>query len=174
VVKSDIVPIGKIVGVHGMAGNVKVYSYAESLSVFSPETVLLARHDKGEEKTYSIKWAKQHTKTVLLSLKGIENRTQAEALVGSALYIEKKSLPELKDGDYYWFDIIGLTVFSVEGEYIGRVASIMPTGSNDVYIVKDEAGGRQKETLIPALASVVVSIDLEKKTMQVDLPDGLR
>ena len=172
-VKSDIVPIGKIVGVHGMAGNVKVYSYAESLSVFSPETVLLARHDKGEEKTYSIKWAKQHTKTVLLSLKGIENRTQAEALVGSALYIEKKSLPELKDGDYYWFDIIGLTVFSVEGEYIGRVASIMPTGSNDVYIVKGVAGGRQKETLIPALASVVVSIDLEKKTMQVDLPEGL-
>jgi 16S rRNA processing protein RimM len=129
---------------------------------------------KGRKKTYSIKWAKQHTKTVLLSLKGIENRTQAEALVGSALYIEKKSLPELKDGDYYWFDLIGLTVFSVEGEYIGRVASIMPTGSNDVYIVKDEAGGRQKETLIPALASVVVSIDLEKKTMQVDLPDELR
>ena len=172
--KSDIVPIGKIVGVHGMAGNVKVHSYAESLSVFSPGTVLLARHDKGEEIAYSIKWAKPHTKNVLLSLKEVENRTQAEALVGRALYIEKKSLPELKDGDYYWFDIIGLTVFSVEGEYIGRVASIMPTGSNDVYIVKGVAGGRKTETLIPALASVVVSIDLEKKTMQVDLPEGLR
>ena len=172
--KSDILPIGKIVGVHGMAGNVKIYSYAESLSVFSPGTLLLARHDKGEEKTYSIKWAKPHSKTVLLSLKEIENRTQAEALVGSALYIEKKSLPELEHDDYYWFDIIGLSVFTVAGEYIGRVASIMPTGSNDVYIVKDVADGRQKETLIPALASVVVSIDLEKKTMQVDLPDGLR
>ena len=118
--------------------------------------------------------AKPHTKTVLLSLKEIENRTQAEALVGSELYIEKMSLPELEDGDYYWFDIIGLSVFTVEGEYIGQVASIMPTGSNDVYIVKGVAGERQKETLIPALASVVVSIDLEKKTMQVDLPEGLR
>ena len=157
-----------------MAGNVKIYSYAESLSVFSPGALLLARHDKGEGKTYSIKWAKPHSKTVLLSLKGIENRTQAEALVGSALYIEKKSLPELEDGDYYWFDIIGLSVFTIAGEYIGRVASIMPTGSNDVYVVKDIAEGRQKETLIPALASVVVSIDLEKKTMQVDLPDELR
>lgn len=157
-----------------MAGNVKIYSYAESLSVFSPGTLLLVRRDKGEEKTYSVKWAKSHTGTVLLSLNGIENRTQAEALVGSALYIQKKNLPELKDGDYYWFDIIGLSVFSVEGEYIGRVASILPTGSNDVYIVKDVAGGRQKETLIPALASVVVCIDLEKKIMQVDLPDGLR
>ena len=157
-----------------MAGNVKIYSYAESLSVFSPGALLLARHDKGEGKTYSIKWAKPHSKTVLLSLKGIENRTQAEALVGSALYIEKKSLPELEDGDYYWFDIIGLSVFTIAGEYIGRVASIMPTGSNDVYVVKAVAEGRQKETLIPALASVVVSIDLEKKTMQVDLPDELR
>jgi 16S rRNA processing protein RimM len=174
VAKSDILPIGKIVGVHGLAGNVKVYSYAESLSVFRPGTVLLARHYKGGEKTYSIKWVKPHTRTVLLSLKEIENRTQAEALVGSELYIEKKSLPELEDGDYYWFDIIGLSVFTVEGEYIGRVASIVPTGSNDVYIVKGVAGGHQKETLIPALASVVVSIDLEKKTLQVDLPEGLR
>ena len=172
--KNDILPIGKIVGVHGIAGNVKIYSYAESLSVFSPGTVLLARHYKGGERTYSIKWAKQHTRTVLLSLKEIESRPQAEAIVGSELYIEKNRLPELKNGDYYWFDIIGLSVFTVEGEYVGRVASIMPTGSNDVYIVKDVAGGRQKETLIPALVSVVVSIDLEKKTMQVDLPEGLR
>ena len=172
--KNDILPIGKIVGVHGIAGNVKICSYAESISVFKPGTLLLARHDRGEEKTYSIKWAKPHTQTVLLSLREIESRTQAEALVGSKLFIEKKSLPKPEDGDYYWFDIIGLSVFTVEGEYIGRVASIMPTGSNDVYIVKGVADGRQKETLIPALASVVVSIDLEKKTMQVDLPEGLR
>jgi len=109
-----------------------------------------------------------------LSLREIESRTQAEALVGSKLFIEKKSLPKPEDGGYYWFDIIGLSVFTVKGEYIGRVASIMPTGSNDVYIVKNSAGGRQEEMLIPALSSVVVSIDLEKKTMRVDLPEGLR
>jgi len=174
VTKSDILPIGKIVGVHGIAGNVKMHSYAESLSVFSPGTLLLARHGKGGGGTYSIRWAKPHTKTVLLSLKEIENRAQAEALVGSELYIEKKRLPKLKNGDYYWFDIIGLSVFTVKGEYIGRVASVMPTGSNDVYIVKDFVDGHQRETLIPALASVVVCINLEKKTMQVDLPEGLR
>jgi 16S rRNA processing protein RimM len=174
VAKSDILPIGKIVGVHGIAGNVKVHSYAESVSVFKPGMLLLARHDKRGEKTYSIRWVKPHTKTVLLSLKEIETRAQAEALVGSELFIEKKSLPKPEDGDYYWFDIIGLSVYTVEGDCIGRVASIMPTGSNDVYIVKGFAGGRQKETLVPALASVVVSIDLEKKIMQVDLPEELR
>ncbi|MEW6670247.1 MAG: ribosome maturation factor RimM [Thermodesulfobacteriota bacterium] len=173
-VKSDILPIGKIVGVHGITGNVKICSYAESLSVFRPGTVLLARHDKGGDKRYSIKWVKPHSKTALLSLKEIENRTQAEALVGSELFIEKKSLPKLEDDDYYWFDIIGLSVFTVQGEYIGRVSSVMPTGSNDVYIVEDVVGGRQKETLIPALASVVISINLDKKIMQVDLPEGLR
>ena len=172
--KSDILPIGKIVGVHGIAGNVKVHSYAESLDVFKPGTPLLVRQDQGGGKTYSIQRVKPHAKTVLLSLKEIETRAQAEALVGSALYIDKKSLPKLEDGDYYWFDIIGLSVYTVAGEHIGRVASIMPTGSNDVYIVKSSAGGRQKETLVPALASVVVSIDLEKKIMQVDLPAELR
>lgn len=172
--KNEFLPIGKIVGVHGIAGNVKILSYAESTAVFKPGMPLVARRHQGEEKTYSIKWVKPHTQTVLLSLKEIENRTQAEALVGSELFIEKKSLPKPADGDYYWFDIIGLSVFTVQGQYIGRVASIMPTGSNDVYVVKNSTGGRQEETLIPALASVVVCIDLESKTMQVNLPEGLK
>jgi len=174
VARNDILPIGKIVGVHGVAGNIKIHSYAESISVFKPGTRLMARKNKGEEQTYSIRWAKPHTQTVLLSLREVESRTQAEALVGSQLFIEKESLPRLAEGDYYWFDIIGLSVFTVAGEYIGRVASILPTGSNDVYIVKDSAGGEQTETLVPALSSVVVSIDLKNKTMRVDLPEGLK
>lgn len=170
---SDVLPIGKIVSAHGVTGNVKIRSYAEPTAIFKPGALLLVRKNKGEEKTFSVKWTKPHAERVLLSLKGIENRTQAEALVGSHLFIEKKSLPKPADGDYYWFDIIGLSVFTVQGEYIGRVDSILPTGSNDVYIVKNPED-RDAEILIPALSSVVVSIDLENKTMRVDLPEGLR
>jgi 16S rRNA processing protein RimM len=135
---------------------------------------LLARHGKGGEKTYSIKWAKPHARTVLLSLREVKTRAQAEALIGCELYIEKSSLPTPEEDAYYWFDIIGLSVFTVGGEFIGRVASIIPTGSNDVYVVKDTAAVSQKEILIPALASVVVAVDLEQKIMRVDLPEGLR
>ena len=165
--------IGKVVGVHGLKGNIKVFSYAESVSVFKPGSQLVLKTAGGGKKPYTVNWAKPHSKTILLSLKEVEKHELAKALVGSEIFIEKASLPELEDGTYYWFDIIGLSVFTVEGEYLGRVDSVFPTGSNDVFVVKDPERGASYEKLIPALGSVIMSIDLEKKTMQVDLPEGL-
>jgi 16S rRNA processing protein RimM len=78
-------------------------------------------------------------------------------------------LPELDEDTYYWFELIGIEVYTTEAEYLGRIASIFPTGSNDVYVVKDQ----KKEILVPALESVVVGIDLEQKIMRVRLPEGL-
>lgn len=165
--------IGKIVGAHGVKGNIKVHSYAESLSVFEPGRSILVINTKGIEKTFEINWAKPHSRGGLLSLRGIDSRKSAEALIGSELFITRESLPELEDGVYYWSDIIGLSVFTIDEQYIGRVESIIQTGSNDVYVVKDLSRDHDNETLIPALESVVLEIDLENKTMRVDLPEGL-
>jgi 16S rRNA processing protein RimM len=74
---------------------------------------------------------------------------------------------------FYWSDIIGLSVFDMAGDYIGRVTSIIQTGSNDVYVVKCPESGNRKEVLVPALAWVVKEIDLNKKIMRIDLPEGL-
>ncbi|MEE8480397.1 MAG: ribosome maturation factor RimM, partial [Desulfobacterales bacterium] len=79
----------------------------------------------------------------------------------------------LEDGSYYWFDIIGLSVFITDGKCIGNVESIFPTGSNDVYVVKNPNNDLDSEILVPALESVVLSIDLKNKKMHVNLPDGL-
>jgi len=79
----------------------------------------------------------------------------------------------LEAGTYYWSDLIGLSVFSKDEDYIGRLTAILPTGSNDVYVVANVVQGHKKEVLIPALESVVVDIDLEKRVMHVDLPEGL-
>ena len=86
---------------------------------------------------------------------------------------ERVALPELEEGSYYWCDIIGLAVFTTDEQYIGRVESIISTGSNDVFMVKDLDKGDDNETLIPALESVVLEIDFEHKTMRVALPEGL-
>jgi 16S rRNA processing protein RimM len=110
-----------------------------------------------------------HKRLILLSLKGINDRNQSESLVHAEIFIEKGSLPELEEGVYYWADLIGLSVFASDETYMGRIESVIPTGSNDVYVVKDT----DRETLIPALESVVVAVDLEKKIMRVDLPEGL-
>ncbi len=167
--KTDLIPIGKIKGAHGIKGIVRVWSYAESLSVFEPGSSFLLRNAEGIEKTCEIEWAKPYKKGALFSLKGIVGCDMADALAGFELFIEKSKLPELEEGTYYWTDLIGLSVLTANEEYIGCIESVIPTGSNDVYVVKD----KDNEILIPALESVVVEIDLSNKTMRVDLPEGL-
>ena len=161
--------IGQIVGVHGIKGNCKIRSYAESLSVFQSDSVIIVATCDGRQKPYEINWVKPHAKAALISLKGVDTRDQAEALIGCELFIEKNRLPNPEEGSYYWFDLIGLDVFDDDQKYLGRLESIIQTGSNDVYVVKED----DKEILIPALESVVQKIDLKNRRMQVALPEGL-
>jgi len=167
--KNGDVLIGKIVGAHGTQGANKIRSYADSLAVFNSGRRVLIRNPLGQEKRYEINWVKPHQRTPLLSLQGVISRTQAEALIGSELYIQKSDLPELEDGTFYWFDLIGLDVYTTDERYLGRLESIIPTGSNDVYTVRNG----KKEVLIPALETVVREVDLVQNRMRVDLPEGL-
>jgi 16S rRNA processing protein RimM len=167
--KQGFVLIGKIVGIHGIKGTSKLRSYAESLSVFSPGGLILIRDLFGRETSYEINWVKPHTGIPLISFKGITNRDQAKSLIGADLFLPQSELPELEEDTYYWFDLIGIEVYTKKEEFLGRIESILETGSNDVYVVKKH----EKEVLIPALESVVLDIDLEHNRMQVDLPEGL-
>ena len=167
--KKDPVLIGKIVGTHGLKGTSKIQPYAESLEIFKSGTALLVRSPDGSENRYEIDWIKPHSRGALLALKEITGCDQAKSLIGAELYIEKAELPKLEPGTYYWFDLIGVNVYTSDDRCIGRIDSIIETGANDVYIVKN-AG---KEILIPALESVVRSIDIESKIMRVELPEGL-
>ena len=167
--KKGHVLIGKIVGVHGLKGTNKLRSYAESLSIFSPGRSILVRDLSGREASYEINWVKPHTGTPLVSFKEIANRDQAKKLIGAEVYIPQSELPELDEDTYYWFDLIGIDVYTRAEKFLGRIESIIETGSNDVYVVKRQ----EKEVLIPALESVVLNIDLAHKKMIVDLPEGL-
>ena len=171
-----VVLIGKIVGAHGLNGTSKVLSYAESASIFTPDSSIILRQPEGSEHPYVILWAKPHSRCILLALEGITDRDQAENLIGSDLLIPRTSLPELEDGTYYWFELIGLAVYTTEGRLVGRLMSILPTGSNDVYVVRpDDADPKgNDDVLIPAIESVVTEIDLEGGVMRVDLPEELQ
>ena len=161
--------IGEIVGTHGIKGTNRMRSYAESLSVFGPGRSILIRDRHGREVRHEINWVKPHTGPPLVSFKGVTNCDQAKTLVGSKLFIPESELPELEEGTYYWHELIGIEVYTSTGEFLGRIESIIETGSNDVYVVQKD----QKEVLIPALESVVLEIDLQNKRMRVDLPEGL-
>ncbi|UCD80342.1 MAG: 16S rRNA processing protein RimM [Desulfobacterales bacterium] len=167
--KKGYVLIGEIIGTHGIKGAHKIRSYAESTEVFEPGRSILVRESSGRETHREINWVNPHKRTPLLSFKGIDDRNQAQLLAGAALFIPKAELPQLENGSFYWIDLIGMEVYTTADEYLGRLESIIETGSNDVYVVQD----KKKEVLIPALESVVVDIDLEQKRMRVDLPEGL-
>ena len=167
--KKAPVLIGKIVGAHGVKGICKIQSYAESLEIFQSGTILLVSCPDGSDTRYEIDWVQPHSRKALLALKQVTRRDQAISLIGSNLYVDREVLPELEAGTYYWFDLIGVSVYTSDDRYIGRLEAIIETGANDVYVVKNDV----RETLVPALESVVRSIDIEARIMRVELPEGL-
>lgn len=165
--------MGKIVGAHGVKGTLKVFSYAESVSSFKPGSAVILKAG-GLEKTFTIAWVKPHHKTILVAFEGVTSRDRADELVGLELFMDRDALEVLEEGVYYWSDIVGLAVYTLADEYLGRVTSVMRTGSNDVYVVENDEGQKPVELLVPALEWVVREIDVDRKRMRVDLPEGLR
>jgi 16S rRNA processing protein RimM len=165
--------VGEVVGVHGVRGVVKVRSHVESPGIFVSDAPVFLGGAQGEKKRYTIDWVKPHKKGLLMALDGVTDCSRAEALVGALIFMDAAILPELDKDTYYWFELIGLSVFTRDDDYLGTVASILPTGSNDVLVVKDPAKGSGHEVLIPALATVVQSVDLDEKRIRVTLPEGL-
>lgn len=163
--------VGKIIGVHGIRGNLKLYPYVDSLSIFKSGHRVVLREPNGREESYAVKGGQPYKNIVRLFLSGIDNRNTAENLIGSEVWMDKSILPGLEPDEYYWSDIIGLDVFQTDDFYLGKVASILPTGSNDVYVVRHPDSGQ--EILIPALQTVVMEMDIKKNRMVVDLPEGL-
>lgn len=161
--------IGRILGAQGLKGEVKLHSYAESAETFAPGRRIRATAADGSQRVLVVARGRPHGKSVVVAFEGVADRGRAEALTGCDLFIERAELPQLEEGNYYWADLIGLSVDAVDGSRLGRLDSIIATGGNDVYVVKQG----KKEILVPALKSVIVAVDLAAGRMVVDLPEGL-
>ena len=91
--------------------------------------------------------ARPHKRNYLVGLKGVNDRNQAQALSGSRIVINRSELPVLEDDTFYWVDLIGMDVYTLPDRYLGQIKEIIPTGGNDVYVVRHKS----TETLVPAL-----------------------
>ena len=167
--KQELIEIGKVLGAHGIRGQLRVMPYSGDASSITSHRSLLFRLPDGKCETHEISAAAEHKKRVLVTLKGHDDINRVLPLVGSEICIERGQLPALPEGEYYWCDLLGLAVENDRGEALGELVDIMPTGSNDVYVVRSESG----EYLIPATEDVVREIDLEKHRMVVTPLDGL-
>lgn len=165
----DYILIGKVVGVHGVKGKIKVFPYTESPDTFKALNAVWLRDRSGVYQKFGVESASVGKKLVLLGLSGVDSCTAAESLIDSEVHCPKERLKKLSANEYYWYQIIGLTVQLQNGTTLGRITAIVPTGSNDVYVVKDGS----REYLIPAIEDVVVNIDLSNKVMTIRLLENL-
>ncbi len=170
---NDYLKIGKITGTHGLKGALKIVSFAESPAIFKKDLPINIGKRADQTTTCLINKVTPYKNGVRLFLHGIDDCDKAQKLVGHNLFIAKQVLPHTQDDSYYWFDLIGLKVFTVNNRYLGTLEDIIITGSNDVYVVHNLVEKKKQEILIPAMVSVVIEINLPDKIMRVDLPEGL-
>ena len=161
--------LGSITSSHGIKGWFKVFSYTEPVErIFDYSPWILRKGS--EERRVEISNGQQHGKRLIASVAGIENRTQADDLAGCEIHVARASLPELGEGDFYWFQLEGLSVFNREGLNIGEVSHMIETGANDVMLVRPTKNSfDNQERLIPYVeGGVVLKVDPETSTIVVD------
>ena len=158
----EAVCVGHILGAQGIKGEVRVFSNTdprENIVGYSPWQVEI----DGQLKTVEVSGRLQG-KNVIANIVGVDDRNQATALTGCKIYILQEQLPLLQNDEYYWSDLIGMEVKSMQAEALGTVDSMMETGASDVMVVKGD-----RERLIPfVMKDIVQEIDLVKKQMIVD------
>jgi 16S rRNA processing protein RimM len=169
----ELILIGRILGAHGLNGAVKVHPYAESIACFTSPQGLTMVDTAGHGVPCEVLWARPQKKGICLALKDVTTRHQAEALVGCELMIPRSSLPPLEEDTHYWIDLIGMSVFTTDRECLGRITDVIATGANDVYVVATPEGYPVAEILLPAIASVILEVDVAGGKMVVELPEGL-
>ncbi|TAL84282.1 MAG: ribosome maturation factor RimM [Rhodanobacter sp.] len=157
--------IGRIVGLYGVQGWLKIESWAEPRTrIFDYQPWLLDVAPDGEMKILGAKGRAQG-KGMVAQLPGVDDREQATALIGCDIHVAREQLPAPAEGEYYWVDLEGLEVVTTQEVVLGRVSHLFATGANDVVVVRDS----ERERLIPFVqGSYVRSVDLSAGRMVVD------
>ncbi len=162
--------LGKVSGVFGVKGWVKVHSDTEpreNILTYSPWYL----QRQGQWQEYRLLAGKRQGKTVIAQLEHVSDRDVAVELRDTRIAIRRSQLPSAEEGNYYWSDLVGLQVVTTTGIELGQIDALMETGANDVLVVheKADAGHKPVERLIPFIQDAVVkSIDLSSGEMIVD------
>lgn len=165
----ELLEIGQIVNSYGIKGFVKVVPFTDDITRFENLKTIYVEQGK-KLKEYTIEDVKYSKKLVLLKFKGIDDINETISLKNCYLKINRKDAVELTENSYFIVDLIGLKVYTDEDAFLGNLVDVFPTGSNDVYVVKDELG---KQILLPAIKEVIKSVDIENKRIIVHLIPGL-
>ncbi|GMQ96893.1 MAG: ribosome maturation factor RimM [Gammaproteobacteria bacterium] len=160
---SGLVPVGRITGIFGLQGWVKIHSYTDPAgNILNFSCWHLSRGD--QDVIRGLIKGQMHGKAVIAHLAGCDDRDQADTLVGCEIAVPRSDLPALAPGQYYWAELIGLDVVTLDGTSLGRLERLIETGANDVMIIHGE-----RERLIPFIKDQVIrDVDLDCGVIRVD------
>ena len=164
----DLIVVGKIFSVHGVRGEVKVYSFTDPIENLLEYRNWTLRRE-GVEKQVELVSGRSNKKELVAKLKGLDDRDEARLLSGYEICISRSLLPDLTEDEYYWYQLVGLKVINQDEQLFGTVDHLLETGANDVMVVKPCTGSLDdSERLLPYTAQCVLAIDLEAGVMRVE------
>ena len=165
---SDLLLAGKVIRPHGLKGLLRIKSYAGSEASFLDEGTVFLKTVSGEIRKFSVASVKPHKNIFLMDVEDLNSIDAAEKYRGADILIKNEDLTQEEDA-YFWYEILGLKVYLDTGECVGSISRIIPTGANDIYVVKKG----EKEVYIPAVYEVIKKIDLENGNMTISPMEGM-
>lgn len=167
--KKDLLKIGTIAKPVGFRGRLKVISYIESPQILDSLQEIYIKCRDRDPVAYRVRCVRFASRHISLELEGVADGETACSLRGCDVFVPAGRLAKLPEGEYYWHEIIGLTVITQDGHTLGTIDHVFETGSNDVFVCT----GSDREILLPAIEDVVLHIDIDRGVMVVDLLEGL-
>ena len=164
-----LLEVGKIVGTHGLKGDLKVRPSSDDPGLLLQVEQLYLRLPSGKVLTVQPRRQSLHKGLVLLRLQDYESIDLVEQFIGGDVLLPEHLLPALEDDEYYWRQLKGLPVVDRQRGPIGHLDQMFSTAAHDTYVVKGALG----EIMIPVVEQFILEINLQERVVRVDLPDGL-
>ena len=167
--KMQLVPFGRVGKAKGLKGHVYLDLFnVDSNLIFELGELWLGESEESA-KVKKVVSIDSHNGRSILQFQNIQDRESAESLTGKKIYIRRDSLPEIKENEFYHFDLIGAKVQSAQGQLLGTLKSIVPTPSNNIFVVENNG----KENLYPDIPGVVKEVDVDHRVLVLDLPEEI-
>lgn len=169
VFSDNLLLVGKVIRPHGLEGLLRIRSYAQSEKSFLDAGNIFLKTRSGETHECEVLSIRPHKNILLLKLIGLNSLEDAERYRDAEILIRRDLLKINNDNEFFWFELVDLGVYLDTGKFIGKIRHILPSRSNDIYVVRDG----EREILIPAIHDIVKKIDLINKKVIIKEMEGL-
>ena len=151
-----LIPLGRFVNTHGVRGELRLLPYAFPCSTLQKGLTIFLQGKGTPQHSYAIEGVRLHAPFVLVKVQGVESVEHASAFREAIVSVTEDQLPPLHEGEFYYYQVVGLEVSTTEVTQIGRIVQVFFSGGHDVWVVRQG----KKEHLIPVTEEIVRSIDI--------------